>query len=370
MISGTAAATAGSASSRPPSATANLRATVYELDPLLDPRWEALVGSDRRASVFHGTSWLRALQTTYGYDPLVITTSAPGSALTNGLVFCRVNSWLTGKRFVSLPFADHCEPLVSSSSEMDDLLLRMRKFVDSGEWKYIEIRTTRSWPGNQSGFTKNATYSLHRLDLGRNAQELFRSFHKDCVQRKIRRAERERLRYEEGTSETLLQKFYGLLLITRRRQGLPSQPLSWFRELITAFGNDLKIRLAAKDDMPVASILTLNHKKSMVYKYGCSDARFHKWGGVPFLFWNAIQDAKERGCEEFEMGRSDAHNLGLISFKKRWGTVRTELSYWTYPKRPAPHLSERQMAILRRVVPFTPTFALRIAGNLFYRHAG
>jgi hypothetical protein len=30
------------------------------------------------------------------------------------LVFCRVRSWLTGRRSISLPFSDHCEPLVES----------------------------------------------------------------------------------------------------------------------------------------------------------------------------------------------------------------------------------------------------------------
>ena len=39
------------------------------------------------------------------------------------------------------------------------------------------------------------TYYLHSLDL-RLTEQLFRNFHKDCVQRKIHRAEREKLKYE------------------------------------------------------------------------------------------------------------------------------------------------------------------------------
>jgi lipid II:glycine glycyltransferase (peptidoglycan interpeptide bridge formation enzyme) len=199
---------------------------------------------------------------------------------------------------------------------------------------------------------------------------LFPSFHKNCIQRKIRRAEREKLHYEEGTSEALLQKFYELLIMTRRRQCLPAQPLSWFRRLILSFGEDLKIRIATKDDLPIASILTLTHKKSMVYKYGCSDARFHRFGGVAFLLWRAIQEAKNKGCEEFEMGRSDSANLGLISFKRRWGTVGTQMSYWTYPHRRAVNVSGRQKAIFCRLVQHLPTFALIAAGKLLYRHIG
>src|SRR5271163_4564954 len=229
MTSGAQAVRARSAPVPALSPNPGYRATsVFEVDPLRDSRWEALVDSHPQSSVFHSTKWLKALQTTYGYDPVVATTCAPGTALTNGLAFCGVRSWLTGRRFVSLPFADHCEPLVGNPTELDDLLLHMKPHVDSGTWKYLEIRPITCRPGSQTGFVANCAYSFHRLDLRKSTQELFHTFHKDCVQRKIRRAEREKLHYEAGNSETLLQKFYELLMVTRRRQCLPAQPLSWF----------------------------------------------------------------------------------------------------------------------------------------------
>jgi len=345
-------------------------ANVYEINPLLDPRWEALVSSHTRSSVFHTTNWLKALQTAYGYNLVVVTTCPPNASLTNGLVLCRVNSWLTGQRFVSLPFSDHCEPLVSTSSELDDLLLHMRRYVDAGKSKYIEIRPTHCQPANRTGFARCTSYSFHSLDLRKTTQELFHKFHKDCVQRKIRRAGRENLHYEEGNSEILLQKFYDLLVITRRRQFLPPQPLSWFRQLIAKFGSDLKIRLATKAGLPVASILTLVHRKTMVYKYGCSDERFHSCGGVAFLFWNAIQDAKNNGCEQFEMGRSDVDNTGLISFKEHWGAIGTELRYWRYARQLETTGGNWEKSLLRKLVPIIPDSVLRTVGALLYKHVG
>src|SRR5262249_40551519 len=143
-------------------------------------------------------------------------------------VFCRVKSWLTGWRLVSLPFSDHCEPLVSSPDELTCLVAHVQNSVDRAEWKYVEIRPASLQPGPQTKLGKSAVYYFHSLDLRKSRQDLFRSFHKDCVQRKIRRAERESLKYEEGTSEVLLKKFYRLLVMTRRRQHLPPQPLTWF----------------------------------------------------------------------------------------------------------------------------------------------
>lgn len=342
----------------------------YFIDPLQDPRWPALVAAHPRASLFHSLGWLSALRDVYGYDPVAITTCSPGSTLTNGLVFCRVKSWLTGRRLVSLPFSDHCEPLVDGPEELDAVLMPLRQQVEQGKWKYLEIRPLLHAPSVRAGLSRLVSYSYHSLDLAPSLEQLFQKFHKDCVQRKIRRAEREKLQYEEGTSEALLQEFFRLLVMTRRRQYLPPQPLAWFRGLIAAFGTDLKIRVASKDGVAVASILTLSHKKSMVYKYGCSDVALNRFGGTALLFWKAIQEAKELGFQELEMGRSDTENIGLTAFKERWGATRSSVSYWTYPRNDSPGLSVWKQNVARRVVSAVPDVALETAGSLLYKHIG
>lgn len=355
----------------PTSASMDLAATiVYEIDPIRDPRWAALVDSNPRASVFHSPNWLRALQTAYGYEPVALTTCPPGRPLTNSIVFCPVKSWLTGWRFVSLPFSDHCDPLAQSTEELDAMLLRMELRVSEGKWKYVEIRPISLEPSSHTKLGIRNTFHLHRLDLRPSEHQLFHKFHADCVQRKIRRAEREKLKYEEGTSEDLLRKFYRLLVMTRRRQYLPPQPLEWFRGLIAVFGKDLKIRVASKDGTPVASILTLSHKRTMTYKYGCSDAAFHRFGGTALLLWKTIQEAKESRLEELDMGRTAIDNKGLIAFKQRWGASETLINYWTYPSTNPTVSNGWKKRLARHVVAVTPDFALETAGRLFYGHIG
>ena len=225
--------------------------TVFEIDPLQDPRWRAFVERHSDASVFHRVEWLYALKSCYGYVPRAVTLSPPGSALENALVFCEVRSGLTGKRLVSLPFSDHTEPLANSSDEIDVLVASLAGKVDDQKWKYFELRPILRPPSPNSGLGVSNTYYFHQLDLRSSEQVLLRSFHKDCVRRKIRRAERECLRYEEGRSESLLNHFYKLLIMSRRRQGLPPQPLNWFRALIDCVGKDVQIRVAFKNDLPV-----------------------------------------------------------------------------------------------------------------------
>ena len=342
--------------------------SVYAIDPLCDQRWTTLVNSHPHSSVFHSRNWLRALRNVYHYDAVAITTCPPEYPLTNAVVFCPTNSWLTGRRFVSLPFSDHCEPLIDQSDQFDKIVVHMKRWVDEDSWKYIEIRPVNRQPAEGTELSRDVTYFLHRLDLRPTTLELFRNFHKDCVQRKIRRSEREKLQYEEGTSEDLLQKFYRLFVLTRRRHYLPPQPLTWFRGLIASFGNELKIRVASKDGVAIASILTLSHKRSMVYKYGCSDAAFSNLGGTAMLFWKAIQEAKDKGFEEFEMGRSDIDNLGLITFKEHWGASGTLMSYWTYPRIGVGLSSVWRNKLARRLVPILPDLMLKAVGKLLYRH--
>lgn len=343
---------------------------IYELDPCKDSRWNTLVENHPRASVFHSSNWLRVLQAVYGYQPVAFTSCGPGNALTNGLVFCYINSRLTGRRFVSLPFSDHCEPLVDRADELDEMLVRVNERAYENKAKYIEIRPVLLTPGTNSGLTKSRTYRSHRLDLQRSTDTLFHNFHKDCVQRKIRRAEREGLKYEVGNSERLLQMFFQLFVKTRRRQRLPPQPLAWFQGLASAFGDDLEIHIASKSDVPLAGIMTLCHKKSITYKYGGSDASLHRVGGMALLLWNTIREAKEKGLHELDLGRSDLTNQGLIAFKEHWGAAGSSLSYWTHPQRQEMDASRWQNSVAGRIASHAPEIALRTAGALLYGHIG
>jgi lipid II:glycine glycyltransferase (peptidoglycan interpeptide bridge formation enzyme) len=279
-----------------------------------------------------------------------------------------VKSWLTGRRLVSLPFSDLCDPLVESSAEFDDLLLR--DSVDGGKWDYCEVRPVRFEPGALTMLGQSHRYYLHAIDLRPSIEDIFRNLHKTSVQRKIRRAEREALAYEEGNSERLLGHFYKLVVATRRRQHLPPQPMKWFRSLMASFGANLKIRVAYKNGMPIVSILTLSYKNTVTYKYGCSDARLHSLGGMALLLWTTIQQAKAAGYEKFDLGRSDSKNEGLTTFKEHWGGIRSDLYYWRYPNRLHSHESLWVRTIAGPLIKATPDLLLAAVGNLFYRHIG
>jgi GNAT acetyltransferase-like protein len=346
--------------------------TVYAFDPLEDQRWADFVQTHTSASIFHTQDWLEALRLTYGFEPVVLTTSPPEAELTNGIVFCRVSSWLTGRRLVSLPFVDHCEPLLGNAEDGNELFSFVRRAIKTEKWKYIEIRPRTVDPFVQiKSQEKGASFCFHMLDLRPDLKTLFSGLQKSSIQRMIRRAEREGLSCEQGQSTALLDKFYGLMLKTRRRHKLPPQPISWFRNLLSCLGDRLSIRVAFKNVKPIASILTLTYRNTLVYKYGCSDANFHYSGAVPFLLWNAIQEAKNDGLEQFDMGRSDFDNPGLIVFKNRWGAQASTLEYVRFSALQTEQATaNRGMQMARRLFACMPDGLLTAAGKLLYRHIG
>ena len=303
------------------------------IEPLKDRRWEEFLQRHPRSSIFHTKSWLQVLHRTYGYQPVAFTTAPAGKDLENAAVFCIVKSSLVGPRLVSLPFSDHTDLLLDHQSDLSNLLMLLERGQAEGKWKSVEFRPLDHGHrfADWANFRDGTNYVIHRLDLGPCLHELFQGLHKDSIQRKINRANREGLRYEEGRSDSLLREFYRLTMITRRRQALPPPPFVWFRNVVDCLGEQVKIRVARTGDRAIAAILTLFYKGTLIYKYGCSDAQFHNLGAMPFLMWRAIEDGKQRGMSELDLGRSDIDNAGLITFKNRFGAAQSRVIYKKFP---------------------------------------
>jgi GNAT acetyltransferase-like protein len=323
------------------------------------------------ASVFHSRGWLEALARTYNYEMYVLTSAPFDQPLENGIVVCRVSSWITGARLVSLPFSDHCEPLLHESDEAEQFIHWMQDVCDLQHWKYVELRPQSPPNRGGDGLRPSHSYWFHELDLSPGLNQLFRGLHKNSFQRKVQRAEREGLTYEAGRSETLMEEFYHLLMRTRRRQQLLPQPRAWFKNLLECMKGALQIRVARKNGSPIAAMLTLQHGSSVVYKYGCSDENFHALGGMPFLFWKLIEESKASGAEKIDLGRTDLNNEGLIDFKDRLGASKKLLTYYRYTKtakRGVTALSDSR--VLRQFFAFLPRTVCSAAGRVLYRHLG
>ena len=349
-------------------------ARIYEIDPLRDPRWNDFVQRHPRASVFHSMGWLEALRKTYGYEPVVLTSSLPTEEVENGLLLCRIRSWLTGNRLVSLPFSDHCAVLCDSAEDIERLIGELQSGILLKEWKYFEFRPSDETSSNSAQkleFKATSNYVLHSIDLRPKSEDIFSRFDKDSVRRRIRHAEQIGVVERCGSSEDMLRHFFRLVVRTRARHSLPPQPFEWFKNLLESMGNAADLRLAYWEDKPVAGVLTLHFKRTSYYKYGASDETQHKLGAMPFLLWRAILNAKSRDSISFDLGRTREDELGLMRFKSRWTSNFEPLTYWTYPSdRSLTSLNDWKLTMVKHLCAVLPPWLLAAAGRTIYRHVG
>jgi len=344
---------------------------IHVVNPLSDCRWDDLVARHPKASAFHQRGWLESLARTYSYQPFVLTSAPPGEQLADGIVFCGVSSWITGTRSVSLPFADHCEPLLNEPASLRYFVEWLHAECDRQPWRYVELRPRSAVDDADCSLRPSASYCFHELDISACLEKVFCGLHRNSIQRRIQRAENEGLSYEVGRSAQLVGEFYRLQLITRRRHRLLPQPFAWFGNLVECMRDGIEIRLARKNAIPIGAMLSLRHGATVVYKYGCSDPKFHHFGAMPFLFWRLIEESKARGAEKIDLGRSDLHNPGLIVFKDRLGASRQPLTYYRYLNpRTGKGASRWDTRTLRQLFSILPDAAFAAAGRLLYRHMG
>src|SRR5215813_14945554 len=158
----------------------NSQGDILELDPFGDRRWLSFVNLHARATVFHGLPWLEALRQTYGYRSLAFARVSSSGDILGGVLFCEIKSWMTGSRLVSLPFSDHCEPLVASPEELRSLMAYASERRAERSWRYLEIRPLSAEYLNGEG-EPYAKFVYHRLDLRPTTGDLFRKLHVDSI---------------------------------------------------------------------------------------------------------------------------------------------------------------------------------------------
>jgi hypothetical protein len=151
---------------------------------------------------------------------------------------------------------------------------------------------------------------------------------------------------------------------------LPPQPLGWFRNLLLNLGDSMAIHVASKNAEPVAAIVTLSFKNTVYYKYGGSNAAHHRLGGMPFLFWRVMRDARSHGFEALDLGRSDLDQPGLIAFKEHLGATPSTLTYYRYPGRRDSRPRGWVSRVARGTFAYLPDAALDLAGKLIYKRLG
>jgi hypothetical protein len=279
-----------------------------------------------------------------------------------------VRSPFTGRWGVCLPFSDTCEPLIFDQQMVGLVRDQLLRFTQERRWKYLEIRGGKSFQFATDG---TANFYGHTLDLRSGIKELANRF-ASPVRRAIRKAERSNVSARVVRNRQAIDDFYGLHVQTRRRHGLPPQPISFFvniYEHIIRPGFGFTV-LAHRGSRPIASAIFFRFRKNALYKFGASDKKFQELRANNLVMWQGIQFLAGTGAEKLHFGRTECENDGLRRFKLSWGTEEETIGYFRVdpsgrhdlaPARPNSGFHTKIFGILPLVVN-------RLAGSMIYPH--
>lgn len=343
-------------------------------DPTKDHRWDDYVAQHPLGSLYHTSRWMQVLQKSFGYQPRYAVMEDAGGNLCGAAAMCLVKSLITGNRMVALPFSDYCDVLLNDESDRDALFQFLIKNAIYLNAEYFELKAKQeNGFYEDTGFRRINSAKNHILDIQCGSlEEIQKKFHKSYILRNIKKAQDSPLKIIKANTPRELRLSGDLLLETRKKHGLPPHPFSFLKNMQQFLKENLDVYLALDEGKAVATIVVASYKDTAYYLYGGSDSRNLRYRPNHLLLWTAIEKAWNEGRRFFDFGRSGLNNPSLMQFKRRWGTVESDLpSYWlSLNGKKSISLSRGKMdnRTLGRIIQSMPNPVLKMGSNLVYRH--
>jgi lipid II:glycine glycyltransferase (peptidoglycan interpeptide bridge formation enzyme) len=281
-----------------------------------------------------------------------------------------ISSFLTGRRGVSIPFADYCQPIIKADLDLENFFPFLTDMGMKRKWKTLEFRGYSPFLPENS---HSSFYYRHALKLTADETQLNSGLSKSTT-RNIRKAEREQIEIEFSESLASLKTYFKLHCLTRKRHGLPPQPFSFFKKIYEhAFQRELGFTISAKyDNTTIASAIFLHVGNKAMYKYGASDMRFQNLRPNNLIMWEAIKYYASKGYAQLCFGRTDHDQEGLRRFKMGWGCEESQIFYYKYNVSRREFVANSDSISVREKQLFSliPIFMSKAVGNLLYKHVG
>ena len=338
------------------------------INPLEYPNWDELLLTNDQSTFFHTSAWAKVLCESYKYKPLYFT-SIDNGKLSALIPFMEIKSFLTGKRGVSLPFTDYCQPIVSGETDSQKNIDELIDYGKKAGWRYIE------WRGGEryfQGIKPFMSFNVDTLDIAKNMKNIMSTF-RSSTRRNITKAIREEVHVKIEDSLESVKKFYRLHCLTRKFHGAPPQPFNFFRKIYEHIISQKKgfIFLAEYKKNQIAGAVFFSFGQKAIYKFSALDRSYQHLRPSNLVIWEAIRYYAKNGINSLSLGRTEPENNGLVQFKKGWGTEKEKINYYKYDLVKEGfvgdhHRPETYYNFFRKL----PSPLLSLAGSLLYKHIG
>ncbi|HVA40544.1 MAG TPA: GNAT family N-acetyltransferase [Candidatus Binataceae bacterium] len=337
-----------------------LSVTIRPLDQALD-QWNELIQASGNATLFHTPAWAQVLRRAYGFRVLAATIERRGKVLAGCLLARTRNPF--ERRFVGLPFSDSCPPLGIDEDATAALMRGLAAEPRLGG--NLEIRGIRA----PAPWQTIDYFEQWSIDLARPFAEIQRAADRN-FRRQVKHAAAAAFKIETGDSAAMLSRFYAIQLETRRRLGVPPQPLRFFsrvRETFAQEAHGLEVWLASSAGRDQAVVVLLRDGPRLYAKWSARTAE--NAAGASHLLFSAILEHHAGKAASLDLGRTDSRNRGLTRFKAEMGATPAPLPYSYFPRTPRSASAEdpdRSTGALARIWRRLPLPVTRAVGAIAY----
>jgi len=153
------------------------------------------------------------------------------------------------------------------------------------------------------------------LDITKSEQELLNQMHYKA-RYNIKLAEKKRILIKKDKSK--FEDFWRLIQETTKRDKFRPHAKEYYRKMLEIPGIELFV--AEYNGKIIAANIVVFYDKQAIYLHGASDYEHRNLMAPHLLQWEQIQEAKKRGCIEYDFWGIDENKWpGVTRFKKGFG---------------------------------------------------
>jgi CelD/BcsL family acetyltransferase involved in cellulose biosynthesis len=320
--------------------------------------------------------WLDLIQSIYGFTVTRLEVRGSDGTRRGYLPVCALNSPLTGRRVVSLPFSDICPLVAADSASAHQLVDQVIDLGKKQRARYVELRTGPSaLLEARDDLVSSENYVSWRLRLTAGDSRIWSGVQKP-VQRQVKKSRKLGVTIRFALQRADMDIYHRLHVGTRTgKHGMPAQPRAFFRGLWDRFGADgtMQVLFAEHEGRAIAGMVLFTSGDTVRYAYGASEERALHLAPNNLLMWESIAWATTKGYQIFDMGRTARDNDGLMEYKRKWGATAEPLPYYYWPEvagLASTSETSRKYQVLTACWKRLPLPVASTLGGILYKHLG
>ncbi|MFK8030975.1 MAG: FemAB family XrtA/PEP-CTERM system-associated protein [Gammaproteobacteria bacterium] len=289
------------------------RLTATEFD-----RWNACVAASDDATFFHKAEWYDVIVRAFRHTPYYLYTERNG-AVSAILPLFHTKSMLFGNSLASVPFCVYGGAVGEHAEDRQALIEEACRIAAELKVDFLELRNRSEkepgWPGKD-------LYVTFRREIDPDPDENLKK-----IPRKQRAMVRKGIKAGlVGREDQSVDDMYSCYAESVRNLGTPVFPKKYFQILKEVFADDCEVLTITHEGEPVAGVMSFYFKDEVLPYYGGGKFAARKLYANDFMYWQVMENAREKELKVFDYGRSKVDS-GSYRFKKHWGFEPVPLAY-------------------------------------------